>query len=152
MFLTILASIKCCSKVHNFSGFPSVVIFPGSLDQIMLVELPGFLAKNQLLSDSCPLVMILALTAYKITVDLDHCLCPVRTESFFVVCLFSIGPDIICLWLWTFQPQEDQHGLHYQADLLLVLGYLCFSWGYRVAWGCSVCPCDECFCLILTSF
>ncbi len=61
VFLIFLASGRHHSKVHSFLGFPFAVSFPDAQDQVTLVELPGFLAKNQAPTGSSPLVKIPAL-------------------------------------------------------------------------------------------
>ena len=78
VFLTVLASGRRRSEVHNFSGLPAAVVFSEAVDRVTLIELPGFLAKNQLPTGSSPLVEIPALTTREGTFDLDRSLCPVR--------------------------------------------------------------------------
>ncbi len=62
VFPIVLASGRHCSKVHSFPDLPSAVRFSDAHDQVTLVELPGFLAKNQTPTGSSSLIDIPALT------------------------------------------------------------------------------------------
>ena len=99
IFLIVLASRKCHSEVHSFSGLPSAGSFSDTQDQRTLIELPGFLAKNQASTESTHLVEIPTLTTRKGTFDLDHSLCPVQALKLYLECVFLFHGFRRCLFL-----------------------------------------------------
>ena len=77
-FFIILAFGRCCDEVHRFLGLTSAVILTSAQDLVTFTEPPGFLAKNQALTWTSPLVEMTALITYNRTFDLDHWLCTVQ--------------------------------------------------------------------------
>ena len=57
--------------------------FTATQDWVTLVELPGFLPKNQALTGSSLLIEITALMTHEGTFDLEHSLCPVRAGKLY---------------------------------------------------------------------
>ena len=64
-----------------------MVVLNATQDWVTLVELLGFLAKNQAPTGSSPLVKISALMTHEGMFDLDHSLCPVATKEIHADCI-----------------------------------------------------------------